>query len=268
MEQGRPRAVRTRATAWSREPSGCRIDDVPPRRSSASRAHPSMRSPMHLPAFRSSGQVRSVRAAVGNHQLQRAWRALDSSSRRAGRGARGSSHTPTRVPPWLGPLSRQGRRLRPTGAPARRSRPRHDAWRACSTVGLEQARLVNQHRRCSATPGTYHGQPVSVQTSGMGTPSLSIMVEELLRLGARRLIRMGTTRRHRYGLRTGDLVVATSAAAVDGATRTYLHGDPFAPAADFELTRALVDTARARASSHPWARSPRSTSSTTPTTTT
>jgi len=32
----------------------------------------------------------------------------------------------------------------------------------------------------------------------------------------------------------------------DGSTRTYLHGDPFAPAADFELTRALVDTARAR----------------------
>jgi purine-nucleoside phosphorylase len=32
----------------------------------------------------------------------------------------------------------------------------------------------------------------------------------------------------------------------DGATRTYLHGDPFAPAADFDLTRALVDTARSQ----------------------
>ena len=37
-----------------------------------------------------------------------------------------------------------------------------------------------------------------------------------------------------------------AAVPADGATRTYLHGDPFAPAADFELTRALVDTARAK----------------------
>ena len=33
---------------------------------------------------------------------------------------------------------------------------------------------------------------MSVQTTGMGTPSMSIVVEELLRLGARRLIRVGT----------------------------------------------------------------------------
>ena len=39
--------------------------------------------------------------------------------------------------------------------------------------------------------GTFNGAPVSVQTSGMGTPSLSIVVEELLRLGAKRLIRVG-----------------------------------------------------------------------------
>ena len=80
----------------------------------------------------------------------------------------------------------------------------------------------------------------------MGTPSLSIIVEELLRLGARRLVRVGTTGGIGRGVRTGDLVVATSAAPVDGSTRTYLHGDPYAPTADFELTRALVDAARAK----------------------
>jgi purine-nucleoside phosphorylase len=85
---------------------------------------------------------------------------------------------------------------------------------------------------------------VSVQTTGMGTPSLSIVVEELLRLGARRLLRVGTCGGIGRALRTGDLVVASSAAPVDGATRTYLHGDPYAPVADFELTRALVDCAR------------------------
>jgi purine-nucleoside phosphorylase len=80
----------------------------------------------------------------------------------------------------------------------------------------------------------------------MGTPSLSIVVEELLRLGATRLLRVGTTGGIGRGIHTGDLVIAVSAAPVDGSTRTYLHGDPYAPTADFALTRALVDSARAR----------------------
>ncbi|CAN5808607.1 purine-nucleoside phosphorylase [soil metagenome] len=112
--------------------------------------------------------------------------------------------------------------------------------------GLDNTRLVNDHRLMLGYTGTYRGVPVSVQTSGMGTPSMSIVVEELLDLGVERMIRIGTCGGIGRGLRTGDIVIATAAAPVDGATRTYLHGDPYAPAADFELTRALVDTARAR----------------------
>ncbi len=105
------------------------------------------------------------------------------------------------------------------------------------------ARQVNDHRGLFGFTGTYNGVPVSVQTSGMGTPSLSIVVEELLRLGARRLIRVGTCGGIADGLQTGDLVIATAACPVDGATNTYLHGEAYAPAADFNLTRALVDAA-------------------------
>lgn len=112
--------------------------------------------------------------------------------------------------------------------------------------GFEGARLVNQHRSLLGYTGTYNGVPVSVQTSGMGTPSFSIVMEELIMLGAKRFIRTGTCGGLSRGLRTGDVVVATAAVPADGATRTYLHGDPFAPAADFDLTRALVDAARAR----------------------
>jgi purine-nucleoside phosphorylase len=43
-----------------------------------------------------------------------------------------------------------------------------------------------------------------------------------------------------------DIVLDSAAGPGDGATRTYLRGDPFAPAADFELTRALVDAARSQ----------------------
>ena len=105
------------------------------------------------------------------------------------------------------------------------------------------ARPVNEHRGLLGFTGTFRGVPVSVQTSGMGTPSLSIVVEELLRLGARRLIRVGTCGGIAMGIGTGDLVVATGACPVDGATRTYLHGEAYAPVADFDLTRALVDAA-------------------------
>jgi purine-nucleoside phosphorylase len=112
--------------------------------------------------------------------------------------------------------------------------------------GLAAARSVNQHRSLLGYTGTYNGVPVSVQTSGMGTPSFSIVMEELLNLGVKRFIRTGTCGGVGLGLSTGDIVIATAAAPVDGATQTYLHRDPFAPAADFELTRALVDSARAR----------------------
>jgi DeoD family purine-nucleoside phosphorylase len=112
--------------------------------------------------------------------------------------------------------------------------------------GLDGARRVNEHRALYGYTGTWRGAPVSVQTTGMGTPSFSIVMEELLRLGVSRFIRVGTCGGIGRGIRTGDLVVALSAAPVDGATRTYLHGEPYAPTADFGLTRALVDAARRR----------------------
>src|SRR5687768_3518167 len=112
--------------------------------------------------------------------------------------------------------------------------------------GLEKAKLVNQHRSLLGYTGTWQGKPVSVQTSGMATPSFSIVMEELINIGVKRFIRTGTCGGIARALKTGDVVVATAAVPADGATRTYLHGDPFAPAADFELTRALIDTARAR----------------------
>jgi purine-nucleoside phosphorylase len=109
--------------------------------------------------------------------------------------------------------------------------------------GLANSRKVNDHRGLLGYTGTFKGVPISVQTSGMGAPSISIVVEELLRLGAQKLIRVGTCGGIGRGIKTGDIVVASSAAPVDGATRTYLHGDAYAPTANFELVRALVDTA-------------------------
>ncbi len=112
--------------------------------------------------------------------------------------------------------------------------------------GLAGAHQVNRHRGLLGWTGTFRGRAVSVQTTGMGSPSMTIVVEELLRLGAKRLVRLGTCGGIGRGIQTGDLVIATAAAPVDGATRAHLRGDPYAPAADFELTRCLVDAARSQ----------------------
>lgn len=109
--------------------------------------------------------------------------------------------------------------------------------------GRGAARQVASHRGLLGYTGTYKGVPVSVQTSGMGAPSMAIVAEELLHLGVERMIRVGTCGGIGHGIKTGDIVIATAAAPADGATRTYLHGDAYAPAADYELLRRLVDTA-------------------------
>lgn len=109
---------------------------------------------------------------------------------------------------------------------------------------FDAPRLYNEHRHLLGYTGGYRGLDVSVQSTGMGCPSLAIVVEELVRLGAKRLVRIGTCGAISPDVSPGDLVVATASVANEGTTRQYLGGDGYAPAADFELTSALHAAAR------------------------
>ena len=109
--------------------------------------------------------------------------------------------------------------------------------------GLEASRQVNANRGLLGYTGTVDGRAVSVQTSGMGAPSIGLVAEELLRLGARQLIRVGTTGALRSDIELGSIVIATASSPTDGTTQTFMGGKPYAPAADFALTRALVESA-------------------------
>lgn len=92
--------------------------------------------------------------------------------------------------------------------------------------------------------GTFEGHAVSVQTTGMGCPSAGIVFEELVMLGAKRLIRVGTCGGLKDGMRMGDTVVGISATAEDETALRYAQMPSYAPAATFELAEAAVRLSR------------------------
>jgi len=109
---------------------------------------------------------------------------------------------------------------------------------------FDDARLYNSHRHLLGYTGTYGGLPVSVQATGMGCPSLAIVVEESIRLGARTLIRIGTCGAVAPEVAPGDLVVASASVANEGTSRQYLAGEAYSPTPDFAVTSALAEAAR------------------------
>ena len=109
--------------------------------------------------------------------------------------------------------------------------------------GPDRARLVNEHRGLLGYTGTVDGVPVSVQTTGMGTPTTSIVVEELLNLGVETFIRVGTCGGFLH-LDTGDVLVASAAVASSGIGPILGFNEPTAPTADHDVTNALVAAAK------------------------
>ena len=105
--------------------------------------------------------------------------------------------------------------------------------------------LVNSERGMLGYTGTFEGQPISVQTTGMGCPSAGIVFEELAQLGARRFVRVGTCGGLLNGMQMGDIVIAMSATADDTTPLRYSGVDGFSPTATFGLIRTPPDHAAA-----------------------
>jgi len=103
---------------------------------------------------------------------------------------------------------------------------------------FEEAKLVTEERGMLGYTGTYKGEPISVQATGMGCPSAAIVTEELIELGARNLVRVGTCGGYHRDLRLGDLIIATAAAPQDGTVSSITRGIPYAPAAHFDIVHA------------------------------
>ncbi len=111
---------------------------------------------------------------------------------------------------------------------------------AIAQAHLESPRMFNTRRGLWGYTGrTADGVAVTVQSTGMGGPSATIVLEELVDLGARVLVRAGTCGAIDGSLALGDLVTAADALAADGASRALGAADRVA--ADPGLTKALVE---------------------------
>jgi uridine phosphorylase len=147
---------------------------------------------------------------------------------------RGSLKSPpvTHSPPiHLHPTAPLGERVLLPGDPGR-------ALALAQSLLLEP-RMFNHNRGLWGYTGVApDGEPLTIQSTGMGGPSAAIVLSELIALGARRAIRVGTCGALAPGLELGELVVARESICADGTSRALGAGER--AAADCELCEALI----------------------------
>ena len=124
-----------------------------------------------------------------------------------------------------------------------------DPYRAkwAAQTFLEGAKLVNEVRGMLGFTGTWRGQPVTIQGSGMGMPSLSIYANELIsEYGAQTLIRIGSCGGMQPHVGIRDVIIAMSASTITSPSSGIFREFNFAPTADWSLLNAAVKAAEAK----------------------
>jgi len=112
---------------------------------------------------------------------------------------------------------------------------------------LEDRVCFNEVRGMLGFTGTYKGQKVSVMGTGMGMPSLSIYVHELLDIyGVKKLIRVGSCGAIGEGLGLLDVIICNGASTDSAINRQKFGNIAYAPVADFYLLREAVRLAEER----------------------
>jgi len=112
---------------------------------------------------------------------------------------------------------------------------------------LEKPKMLNHNRGLWGYSGTAaDGAALTIQSTGMGGPSAAIVLEELIDLGARRIVRVGTCGALADGLELGDLLIADGVLAEDGTSRALGAGGTLRP--DATLHGALRAAASGAAS--------------------
>lgn len=108
---------------------------------------------------------------------------------------------------------------------------------------LEDVKQYNTVRNAFGYTGTYKGQEISVQGTGMGIPSVMIYGEELIQeYGVENLIRVGSAGGMKKEIKIRDVVLA-QAATTDSSLHRHIFNNQvdFAPIADFDLLKHAYD---------------------------
>lgn len=111
---------------------------------------------------------------------------------------------------------------------------------------LTDVHLYNEVRGALGYTGKYQGKNVSVQSTGMGIPSISIYVNELIKgFGAKRLIRIGTAGSISKDLGVNDILIAEGAGTTSAISEQYFNSKvTFIPPADFDLLHQAYRSAK------------------------
>ena len=109
---------------------------------------------------------------------------------------------------------------------------------------FEDAVQRNGERGMLGYTGTWQGKPISVQATGMGCPSAAIVMEELVQLGVKRFVRVGTCGGLQPDMQLGDLIVALTAVPADATAQHLIGSDTHCPTADWELIHGAVHAAK------------------------
>jgi purine-nucleoside phosphorylase len=116
---------------------------------------------------------------------------------------------------------------------------------------LDDARCYSEVRGMLGFTGTWRGQPVSVQGSGMGQPSMAIYATELFReYDVQSIIRVGSAGGLTERVKVRDIVIASGACTDSSMNRIRFEGLDYAPVADFSLLSAAAAAAGPRDDVH------------------
>jgi len=105
---------------------------------------------------------------------------------------------------------------------------------------MDEAKKVAEKREYITYTGTKDGVPVSCTSTGLGCPPTSIGVEELIRIGAKNIIRIGTCGAIQEFLKPGDMIIATGAVRGEHTSEELISME-YPAAADYRVVRALID---------------------------
>ncbi len=108
---------------------------------------------------------------------------------------------------------------------------------------FENAKLIADRREFTTYTGFLNGVKVSVTSTGIGGPSAAIALEELVNVGAKYFIRVGTCGGMDTDVKSGDLVIATGAIRMEGTTKEYAPVE-FPAVADYDMVTALINSAK------------------------